>query len=392
MKIESVDFFYLSMPEVTTEADGSQDALLVRVSAGGYVGWGECEASPLTSIAGFLCPMSHGVCRPVRDSVLGKPLDSPTDIARIAAEVEYNSMDLLQAAHTFSGVEMALWDVLGKAKDTPVWRLLGYSASHKKTPYASQLFGATPEETLGGARKARRDNFRAVKFGWGPIGRGSVQDDTDHLQAAREGLGPDGILLVDVGQIWGEDVAAAEARLPALEASGAIWLEEPFHASALEAYGQLAKLSFKVKIAGGEGAHNVSMARHLIDYGGIGFVQIDCGRIGGIGPAKAVADYAVERGVTYVNHTFTSHLALSASLQPFAGLADHRICEFPFAPKALARDITANFLQRDTMGEIAAPDAPGFGIAIDVRALRKYLVDVEIKVAGRVLYATPELA
>ncbi len=392
MKIDAVDFFYLSMPEVTTEADGSQDALLVRVSAGGHVGWGECEASPLTSIAGFICPMSHGVCRPVRDSVLGKQLDSPADIARIAAEVEYNSMDLLQAAHTFSGVEMAMWDVLGKARDAPVWTLLGYSASHKKTPYASQLFGDTPEETLRGAQKARRDNFTAVKFGWGPIGRGTVQDDTDHFQAAREGLGPDGILLVDVGQIWGEDVGAAKARLPALEAAGAIWLEEPFHASALDAYGKLAKLSPKVKIAGGEGAHNVSMARHLIDYGGIGFVQIDCGRIGGIGPAKAVADYAVERGVTYVNHTFTSHLALSASLQPFAGLADHRICEFPFAPKALARDITANRLQRDKNGEVSAPDAPGLGIAIDMTALRRYLVDVEIKVAGRVLYATPEPA
>ena len=77
MKIEAVDFFYLAMPEVTTEADGSQDALLVRVSAGGHVGWGECEASPLPSIAAFVCPMSHGVCRPVGDSVLGEPLDGP---------------------------------------------------------------------------------------------------------------------------------------------------------------------------------------------------------------------------------------------------------------------------------------------------------------------------
>ena len=51
MKIESVDFFYLAMPEVTTEADGSQDALVVRVEAGGHVGWGECEAAPLPSIA-----------------------------------------------------------------------------------------------------------------------------------------------------------------------------------------------------------------------------------------------------------------------------------------------------------------------------------------------------
>jgi L-alanine-DL-glutamate epimerase-like enolase superfamily enzyme len=392
MKIDAVDFFYLSMPEVTTEADGSQDALLVRVSAGGFVGWGECEASPLTSIAGFLCPMSHGVCRPVQDSVLGKALNNPSDIATIAANVEYNSMDLLQAAHTFSGVEMALWDVLGKARNAPVWQLLGYTASHKKTPYASQLFGDTPEGTLQGALRARKDGFKAVKFGWGPIGRGSIENDTDHLQAAREGLGQDGILLVDVGQIWGENVSAAQSRLPALESAGAVWLEEPFHASALEAYGQLARLSPRVKIAGGEGAHNVSMAHHLIEYGGVGFIQIDCGRIGGIGPAKKVADFAVARGVTYVNHTFTSHLALSASLQPYAGLADHRICEFPFAPKAVAREITANFLQRDGNGEIAAPDALGLGIEIDMKAVRRYLVDVEIKVAGRVLYATPELA
>ena len=66
-------------------------------------------------------------------------------------------------------------------------------------------------------------------------------------------------------------------------------------------------------------AHNEDMARHMIDYGGVGFIQIDAGRIGGLAPAKRVADYARERGVTYVNHTFTSHLALSASLQPYAG-------------------------------------------------------------------------
>src|ERR1700761_2688004 len=107
MKIEAVDFFYVSMPEVTEDADGSQDALVVRVSAGGLTGWGECEASPLVSIAAFVCPMSHGVCRPVSDSVLGQPIDEPDDIARIAARVGYDSMDLLQAPHTWSGVEMA---------------------------------------------------------------------------------------------------------------------------------------------------------------------------------------------------------------------------------------------------------------------------------------------
>ncbi|NDB00874.1 MAG: mandelate racemase/muconate lactonizing enzyme family protein, partial [Betaproteobacteria bacterium] len=338
MKIDAVDFFYLSMPEVTTEADGSQDALLVRVAAGGLVGFGECEAAPLPSIAAFVCPMSHGACQPVSASVLGRVINGPQDIAAIAADVAYNSMDVLQAAHTWSGIEMALWDLLGKARGD-----------------ASLLFGDSAQETLARGQDALRRGFKAAKFGWGPIGRGTPAQDADHFFAAREALGPDGILLVDVGQIFGEDLARASARLGALEQARALWLEEPFNAHALQQYGELAKRCTKLKLAGGEGAHNAAMAEHLIDYGGIGFVQIDCGRIGGIGPAKQVADYAAARGVTYVNHTFTSHLALSASLQPYAGLAEYTICEYPAAPKALAVAMTQNHLTPDAMGLVRAP-------------------------------------
>ena len=168
MHIEAVDFFYLAMPEVTDEADGSQDALLVRVAAGGHVGWGECEAAPLPSIAAFVCPKSHGVCRPVADSVLGKRLDEPADIARLSVEVAYNSMDLLQAPHTFSGIEMALWDVLGKARGEPVWRMLGYSRSHPKTPYASVLFGDTSAGDAGAGRGDAGAQFHRGEIRLGP--------------------------------------------------------------------------------------------------------------------------------------------------------------------------------------------------------------------------------
>ncbi len=391
MRIEAVDFFYLAMPQVTTDADGSQDALLVRVAAGGHVGFGECEAAPLPSMAAFVCPMSHGACRPVGASVLGETVDGPADIARIAARVAYDSMDLLQAAHTWSGVEMALWDLLGRARGEPVWKLLGYARSEAKTPYASQLFGATPQETLRLGQEQRMAGFRAVKFGWGPIGRGSVRDDADHFAAAREGIGEDGILLVDTGQVFGEDVEAAAARLPALEAARATWLEEPFAGHAYAAYAALAARSATVPLAGGEAAHNVFMARHTIDLGRVGFVQIDCGRIGGIGPAKAVVDHAVASGVTYVNHTFTSHLALSASLQPYAGLTDHALCEFPARPREVATAFVATPLARDGDGGIAAPDAPGLGVEIDWDGVRRFLVDCEILVGGEVLYRTPKV-
>ena len=390
MRIESVDFFYVSMPEVTLEGDGSQDALVVRVRAGGHEGWGECEASPLVSIAAFVTPRSHGACRPVADSVLGERLDGPADIARIAAAVAWNSMDLLQAAHTWSGIEVALWDLLGKARGEPVWKLLGYARAHPKTPYASQLFADTAEETLARGRASRAAGFRAAKFGWGPIGRGTLADDADQFHAAREGLGPDGILLVDAGQIWAEDVEAASLRLPILDEVGAVWLEEPFAGHALGPYAALAARCGKVRLAGGEAAHNTAMATNLIEFGKVGFIQIDCGRIGGIGPAKAVADHAVAKGVTYVNHTFTSHLALSASLQPYAGLAGHEICEYPVMPKPLAIELTRNHLRPDADGLVHVPDAPGLGIEVDPVALQKYRVEVEIRSHGRLLFRSPE--
>lgn len=390
MKVESVDFFYLAMPQVTTEADGSQDALVVRVSAGGHVGWGECEAAPLPSIAAFVCPMSHGACRPVADSVLGERLDGPDDIRRMSAAVAYNSMDLLQAAHTWSGVEMAMWDLLGRARGLPTWKLLGYDAAYPKIPYASVLFGSTPQGTLERAREMRGRGFRAAKFGWAPFGA-SLEGDIAHLDAAREGLGPDGILLIDAGQIFGEDVDAAALRLDAMERNRVTFFEEPFHGSAYGAYGALRDRVKTVKTAGGEAAHNRHMAEHLIDFGRVGYIQIDCGRIGGLWPAREVADYAAARGVTYINHTFTSNLALSASLQPFAGLKEHVICEYPTTLKQLAVDMTLNHIVPNADGEIVIPDAPGLGIEINSEALKRYGQDVEIKIGGKVLFATARI-
>ena len=167
------------------------------------------------------------------------------------------------------------------------------------------------------------------------------------------------------------------------------WLEEPFAGHAIPAYHTLSRRGGRVKLAGGEASHNVHLARHLIDDGGIGFIQIDCGRIGGIAPALEVARHAAKSGVTYVNHTFTSHLALSASLQPFAGLVDHRICEYPFAPKALARALTVQSIHPDGNGEVRAPKGPGLGMDVESDTIRRYLVETEIKVRGEVLYATP---
>jgi L-alanine-DL-glutamate epimerase-like enolase superfamily enzyme len=391
MKIDAVDFYYLSMPEVLDIGDGSQDLLLVRLQAGPHVGWGECEASPLVSIASLVAPMSHSACKPVRDSVLGQTLDSVEDVARIGNLVRENSMDLLQTDHTLSGIDIAMWDLLGKRSDTPVYQMIGCKATFPKTPYASVLFGDTPQQTLDKARNARSAGYRAAKFGWGPYGLGSVEVDREQVAAAREGLGPDAALLVDAGTVWKDDVERARPRLDALKQFGATWLEEPFLSGALPEYNQLAQDAAPMKLAGGEGSHNVFMARHMIDYAGIGFVQIDAGRLGGITPSREVALYAAQRGVTYVNHTFTSHLALAASLVPFADLQDHEICEYPVEPKSLALDATLDHLERDASGQIRLPDRPGLGIRPDLDGCRRYLIETEIRVAGKTIYSTPEL-
>ncbi len=330
-RIESVDLFYVAMPEVEDISDGSQDALLVRIEAGGEVGWGEAEASPLPSIASWVAPMSHGYCHPIRASVLGQSIDSAEDIRRIGATVKRRSLDILQTDHTLSGIDEALWDPLGRMRDEPVWKLLGYRKSWPKTPYASQLFGETPQQTYTKARKVAADGYRASKFGWGAFGLGTPGGDADHLWAAREGLGKDAILLVDAGCVFGVDVAKAAKRLKALKEVRATWFEEPLDRAALGAYKALSRMSPKVRLAGGEGAHSFQMAKQMIELAGVSFI------------------------------------------------------------KPVAKAIARNTLERDRNGQVAAPDAPGLGVAVDTEALQPYLVDVSIKVGARSLYETPSL-
>jgi L-alanine-DL-glutamate epimerase-like enolase superfamily enzyme len=390
MKIESVDFFYLSMPEVFDVGNGSQDALLVRIRAGGLEGWGECEASPLTSIASYVCPMSHSACKPLKYSLEGKRIDTIDDIHRISSSVHENSLDLLQADHTLSGIDIALWDILGKRSDEPVYKLLGYKKSYPKLPYASQLFGDTPGQTYEKAKGTMVSGFKAVKFGWGPFGKNGLKNDIAHLIAAREGVGNSIYLMIDAGTIWNENVKLAQKRMQTLKDINAFWLEEPFINGALYPYKKLSESAPSVALAGGEGCNNFVQAQSMIRYAGIKFIQIDAGRIGGITVAKRVADLSQSRNLTYVNHTFTSHLALSASLQAYVGIERDFLSEYPIELKSLAQEISMVKIVPDNNGYINVPEQPGLGIPVDTKSLRKYLVDVEIKVNGKLIYYTHE--
>lgn len=388
MKIEAVDYFYLAEPEIKNIGDGSQDALLVRVQGGGFTGWGECEASPLVSIANYICPMSHSACRSVSDGLIGAEIDGPEDIKRLHRHIVEIGLDIAQTSHTLSGLDIALWDWLGKVKECPVYQLLGNKHNNKRNPYASVLFGDTPDETFQKAKAARDAHYSAAKFGWGAFGQ-DLETDKQHIKQARAGLGDDATLLIDAGTYWFEDIDAAAARIQALEESNVLFLEEPFVGSAIHAYDALANHCDTLSIAGGEGARNPHEARHLIDYGGLKYIQIDSGRIGGISSAKVVADYAAEKNICYINHTFTTHLALSASLQAFSDQKANSLCEYPGEASELARSLVSNPVERADDGSISIPEAPGLGIEVNLECIKKYLVEAEISVKGKTLYQTP---
>ena len=133
------------------------------------------------------------------------------------------------------------------------------------------------------------------------------------------------------------------------------------------------------------------MARNLMEFAKVGYIQIEAGRIGGLTLAYAVARDAEQRGVTYVNHTFTTPLALSASLQTYAGLEHCRLCEFPAESSQLAKGLTEEKLAPDNNGRIEIPDQPGLGMTVNLATLRRFLMPVEIRVKNRVLYQTPQI-
>jgi L-alanine-DL-glutamate epimerase-like enolase superfamily enzyme len=133
------------------------------------------------------------------------------------------------------------------------------------------------------------------------------------------------------------------------------------------------------------------MARNLIELGGVGFIQIDTGRIGGITSAVEVAAHARAANVTFVNHTFTTQLALSASLQPYADAPSGAIAEYPVEASSLARGLTKEAILPSPDGLVRLPEGPGLGLTIDHATVRAHLVDVAIEVAGKLAYRTPDL-
>ena len=393
MKIIAVDPFYLKMPQITDAADGTQDTLVVRIQTDeGITGWGECDASPLVSLAAYCCPMSHGNIINIRESLVGETLDSPSDVVQLHQKALRNGLDIQQIHHAYSGADIALWDIVGQKLGEPIYRLLEpQSQGYPKLPYASVLFGETPEETYQIATQLREQGYRAAKFGWGPMGKFGEENDLALVRAAREGMGEDAQIMIDAGVVWGDDYEIAYARAKRFAQFSPTWLEEPLAPDAIEAYMALSKQNPPVPIAAGEGSGTYRMAEDLILHGGIQFVQIDVGRIGGITDAFRVRQLAEQHGVQYVNHTFKSHLSLAASLHVFATNESFNLLEYPAAGSELAQCLTVERLEVGSDGTVALTERPGLGVHVDAEAVDAYLAPVWIQVGNEVIFEPAEL-
>ena len=393
MKIIAVDPFYLKMPQITDAADGTQDTLVVRIQTDeGLTGWGECDASPLVSLAAYCCPMSHGNIVNIRESLIGETLDNPNDVVRLHEKALRNGLDIQQIHHAYSGADIALWDIVGQKLGEPIYRLLDpQSQSHSKLPYASVLFGETPEETYQIAAQLREQGYRAAKFGWGPMGKFGEENDIALVRAAREGMGEDAQIMIDAGVVWDDDYETAYARTKQFAQFSPTWLEEPLAPDAIEAYMGLSKRNPPVPIAAGEGSGTYRMAEDLILHGGIQFVQIDVGRIGGITAAFRVRQLAEQHGVQYVNHTFKSHLSLAASLHVFATNESFDLLEYPAAGSELSQQLTVERLKVKSDGQVELTDMPGLGVHIDTETADAYLAPVQIQVGDDAIFQPVEL-
>ena len=264
------------MPEIKRVSDGTQDTLLARVRADdGTYGWGESDSSPLISLTAYVMPMSHSNIININEALLGETVDSPEDVRRLRSRAGAYGLDVQQIDHAVAAVDIALWDLLGKHLGEPVYRLLGYDRAYPKLPYASVLFGDTPAETRATAESLVARGFGAAKFGWGPMGKGSAEEDEALVAAARDGLGPVPQLMVDAGVAWGADDETAFDRAQRFAAYDITWLEEPLLPDEVDAYRRLTDRKPPVAIAAGEGADFYRAADDLMVNGGIDYMQID---------------------------------------------------------------------------------------------------------------------
>jgi L-rhamnonate dehydratase len=372
MKITDVEGIVLALPDVdASRCDGTQDTLLVRVQTDeGLVGVGEVDSSPLVCKAVIDAPPSHSILTGLRSLLVG---ENPIEIARLWSKMIQGTNYLGpggSALHAISGVDQALWDILGQATGRSVVDLLGGAHFPVLRAYASAIMPETPAEAAVLAEHYARQGYRAMKFGWGPIGRDARLDE-DLVRAIRTAVGDEIDIMIDAGQVWNLKSALRMAEI--FERYGVAWLEEPLHPEDLDGYRHLSERT-TIPIAGGERESEVRAFARLIDEARLDIVQPDLGRCGGFTGAKQIVQHAQEQHRRLVPHAFKSGVLLTVSAHLAAAFSIGGMIEYTVSTSPIARDLAITPLVFADGYVTITGEPSGLGVELDGEVLQRFRV------------------
>jgi L-alanine-DL-glutamate epimerase-like enolase superfamily enzyme len=274
--------------------------------------------------------------------------------------------------HAISGIDIALWDLLGKAAGQPVGRLLGGRYRDRVRPYASLLM-QEPAPLAGRLAELKRQGFRAFKIGWGPFGRRSHTLDEAMVRAAREAIGPESLLMVDAGgsdAFWKQGFKWALRTSQMLAALDVAWFEEPLRPDAMNDYVLLRRRS-PVPIAGGEVLTRRQSFQPWLEAGAFDVVQPDVTKVGGISEERRIGWMAQEHGVRFIPHGWNTAVGLAADLQLASAFPHTDLVEY-LAGSPYVDEIAAGGWRLDAEGMLPISEKPGLGLELDRDAVARY--------------------
>lgn len=274
--------------------------------------------------------------------------------------------------HTISGIDIALWDLLGKATGQPVGRLLGGRYRERVRPYASLLM-QDPETLSGHLSELKAQGFRAYKIGWGPFGRDNDALDRAIVETARQAVGPEALLMVDAGgsdPFWRGDYKWALRTARMLAEYDVAWFEEPLHPDALQDYISLRRAA-PVPIAGGEVLTRRQSFQPWLKEGAFDIVQPDVTKVGGISEERRIGWMAQDNGVRFIPHGWNTAVGLAADLQLASAFPGTDLVEY-MTGSSYVDEIAVGGWKLDADGMLPIPDTPGLGVRLDPDAVAKY--------------------
>ena len=343
------------------------ETLLVRiVTDDGLAGWGEAHAPPIprvaqTLIADLFAPQLIG-----RDPLA---TDAIWDALYASMRLRgYGSGAMLEA---LAGVDIALWDLAGKALGKPIYTLLGGPYRTHIPCYLSGVPGSTVEARVAAAQEAVRLGFTAMKMS---VGRAPLDEDLDGVEAIVRAVQGQADVLVDAHGVYDARTAVEAGRR--LERMGAGWLEDPLPPEDVDGYAALCA-ALDLPVASGETEctrwqFNEKLRRRASDV-----ILPDVCRAGGITEGRKIAQVADLYNVPWCVHaSISTAIHLAAGLHLAAATPNFLLCEYPqsFRDSALANALVTTPLRPED-GHLEVPSGPGLGLTLHEEALRAHALD-----------------